>query len=140
MQENGAQQPKIYRHTRTFLKIRSALTDGEQKTQMKEWIPEKENMEFHAPAVPYESRNLMVENSQDRSSSSSLTPPLPTLDLPNSQNFSEMREEDSQLAGPSCTNSTTMENAPSALDAPVQHKSTRKNFAQEPHRFRDQYV
>ena len=52
MQENGAQQPKTYRHTRTFLKIRSTHTDGEAKAQMKEWMPEKENMEFYAPAIP----------------------------------------------------------------------------------------
>ena len=62
-------------------------TDGKQKAQMKEWMPEKENMEFHIQAIPNGNRNLMVKNSQDRSSSSSLAPPLPTLDLPNTQNF-----------------------------------------------------
>ena len=80
----------------------------------------------------------MVKNSQDRSSSGGTQPPLPTLDLPNSQNFSEMREEDGQLAEPLCTIGTTLENARSAPnDAPVQSESTRKNFGQEPHRFRD---
>ena len=59
--------------------------------------------------------------------------PLPTLDLPNTQIFSEMREEDGQIAGPLCTSGTTLENAP------VQCKSTiRKKFGKEPHRFRDQ--
>ena len=80
MHKNSEQQPEVYRHTRTSLKIRSTPTDGQQKTQIKEWMPEKENA---------------VENSQDRSSSSSLTPPLPTLDLPNSENFSENRDESS---------------------------------------------
>ena len=28
MQENGAEQPKVYRHTRSMLKIRSTPTDG----------------------------------------------------------------------------------------------------------------
>ena len=112
MQENGAEQPKVYRHTRTFLKIRSTPTDGKAKTQKKEWMPGKENMEFHIPAIPNGNRNLTVKNSQDRSSSSSLTPPLPTLHLPNTQNFSEMREEDGQLAGPLCTSGTTLENVP----------------------------
>ena len=93
MQENGAEQPRVYRCTRTSLKIRSPLTDGEQKSQMREWMPEKENVEFHIPAIPYGNRNLMVENSQEHSSSSGLTPPLPTLDLPESENFSENREE-----------------------------------------------
>ena len=132
IQENGAQQPKIYRHTRTFLKTRYTPIDGEVKAQMKKWMPEKENAEFLAPAVHYVSRNPMVENSQDRSPSSCLTPLLHTLDLPNSQNFSERREEDSQLAEPLCTSGTTLENAPSAPDAPVQRKSTKNNFGKEP--------
>ena len=129
----------MYWHTRTSLKIRSTSTDGEQKAQMKEWMPEKENMEFHIPYIPNGNRNLMVENSQDRSSSSSLTPPLPTLDLPDSENFSENSEESSQLAGPLCTDGTTLENEPDAPNAMVQCKSTKKNFGQEPHRFKDQF-
>ena len=36
MQENGAEQPKVYRCTRTMLKIRSTPTEGEQIAQMKE--------------------------------------------------------------------------------------------------------
>ena len=43
MQENSAQQPKIYRCTTSFLKIRSTPTDGEAKAQMKEWMPEKDD-------------------------------------------------------------------------------------------------
>ena len=104
---------------------------------MEEWMPEKENVEFHIPANPYGNRNPIVENSQDRSSSSSLTAALPTLDFPNSEFFSEQREE-SQLAEPLCTDGTTLENAPDAPNVLVQCKPTRKNFGQEPHRFRDQ--
>ena len=43
MQENGAEQPKVYRHTRTMLKIRSTPTDGEQKAQMRERSTETDN-------------------------------------------------------------------------------------------------
>ena len=82
-------------------------------------------MEFHILAIPNGNRNFTVKNSQARSSSSSLAPPLPKLDLPNTQIFLEMREEDGQLAGPLCTDGTTLENAPDAPNAPVQHKSTR---------------
>ena len=95
MQENDAEQPKVYRHIRTMLKIRSTPTDGEQKAQMREWSTETDNVEFHIPAIPYGNRNHTVKNSQEHSSSSSLTPPLPTLDLPESENFSENREENS---------------------------------------------
>ena len=127
MQENGAEQPKVYRHTRTMLKIRSTPTDGKQKAQMREWSTETDNVEFHIPAILYGNRNDMVKNSQEHSSPSSLPLPLPTLDLPESENFSENREE-SQIAEPLCTSGTTLVNAPDASNAPVQCKSTRENF------------
>ena len=84
MQENGAEQPRVYRHTRTMLKIRSTPTDGEQKAQMREWSIETENAEFHIPAIPYGNRNITVKNSQGHSLPSGLTLPPPTLDLPDS--------------------------------------------------------
>ena len=93
---------------------------------------------MQAPAVLNGNRNLMVENSQVGSSSGGVQPPLSKLDLPNSQNFSEMREEDGQLVESLCTSDTTLETAPSTPNEPVQCKSTRKNFGQEPQRFRDQ--
>ena len=122
MQENGSEQPKAYRHTRTMLKIRSTPTDGEQKAQMREWSTETENVEFHIPAIPNGNRNLMVENSQEHSSPSSLALPLPTLDLPECENFSESREGSSQLAGPLYTSGITLVNEPDAPIAPVQCK------------------
>ena len=52
MQENGAEQPEVYRHTRSMLKIRSTPTDGEQKAQMREWSTETGNVKSHIPAIP----------------------------------------------------------------------------------------
>ena len=40
MKENGTEQPKVYRCTRTMLKIRSTPTDVEQTGHMKEWMTE----------------------------------------------------------------------------------------------------
>ena len=119
MCENSAQPPRVYKHTRTFLKIRSTPTDGKAKSQKEEWMPETVNTEFQAPDVLNGNRNLTVENSHDLSSSGSVQLPLPTLDHPNSQNFSKKREEDGQFAESLCT-SDTLENAPSAPNAPVQ--------------------
>ena len=93
MQENGAEQPKVYRHTRTMLKIRSTPMDGEQNAQMREWPTETNNAEFHIQAISYGNRNLTAKNFQGHSSPSGLTPPLPSLDYPDSENFSENREE-----------------------------------------------
>ena len=87
MQENGAEQPRVYRHTRSMLKIRSTPIDGEQKTQMREWSTETDNAKFHIPAIPYGNRNVTVENSQGHSLPSSLLLPIPSLDLPESDFF-----------------------------------------------------
>ena len=54
---------------------------------------------------------------------------LPILDLPNPENISQERKEDSQLAGPLCTSCPTLENA---LDAPVQRKSQGRSFESQP--------
>ena len=121
-----------------MLKMRSTPTDGEQNAQMREWSTETGNTEFHIPAIPYGNRNLMVKNSHGHSSCSSLAPALPTLDLPESENFSENREENSQLAGLLCTSGTTLGNAPDAPNAPVQCKSTRENFGKPAKKYSDQ--
>ena len=60
---------------------------------MREWSTETENAEFHIPVIPNGNRNITVENSQEHSSPSSLALPLPTLDLPESENFLENREK-----------------------------------------------
>ena len=79
---------------------------GKQKAQMREWLTETDNTKFHITVIPYENRNLTVENSQGHSLPSSLAPPLPSLDFPESENFSENWEE-SQIAEPQlCTSGT----------------------------------
>ena len=70
------------------------------------WSTETDNAEFHIPAIPYGNRNIMVENSQGHSTPSGLALPLPTLDLPESENFSENMEK-SQIVEPLCTSGTT---------------------------------
>ena len=125
----------IYRHTRSMLKIRPTPTDGEQKTQMREWLTETDN---HIPAIPYGNRNITVKNSQGHSLPSGLTPPLPSLDLPESENFSENREE-SQIAEPQlCTSGTTLGNAPDAPIATGTCKSTHENFGKPAKKYSDQ--
>ena len=126
MQENGAEQPKVYRHTRTVLKIRSTPTKGKQTAQMKEWMTETRRTESNVPAFPYRTRDCAYKNSQRYSSSNTVQLPLPRIDLPESENFSENREE-SQIAEPLCTDDTALENAPNAQCtpyAPRTHKST----------------
>ena len=132
MQETDAEQPKVYRHTRTMLKIRSTPTEGEQTAQMKEWSTETRSIKSNVPTFPYGTRDCVIENSQRYTASNTVQLPLPRLDLPES-NFSENREE-SQITEPWCTDGTTLENAPDAPNvpctpyAPGPWKSTRENF------------
>ena len=142
MQENSAEQPKVYRHTRTMLKIRSTPTEGKQIAQMKEWTTETRSIESNIPAIPRGTRDCANENSQRYASSNTVQLPLPRLDLPDSD-FSENREE-SQIAEPLCTDGTTLENAPDAQNAqgtpyaPGTHKSTHENFGKPAKLFSDQ--
>ena len=52
MQENGTDQPKVYRRTRTMLKIRCTPTDIEQTGYRDSQLTESEKAEFHTPAIP----------------------------------------------------------------------------------------
>ena len=142
MQENSAEQPKVYRHTRTMLKIRSTPTEGEQTAQMKEWTTETRSIGSNVPAIPYGTRDCAIKNSQRCASSNTVQPPLPSLDLPDSENLSENREE-SQIAEPLCTDGTTLENTPDAQCtpyAPGTCKSTRENFGKPAKSFSNFYL
>ena len=116
---DGAEQTKVCGRTCTALKIISTPTDGESKSQMKEWRPELVNDQFQSTAVSDGNRNLMVDiyHSAHRSSSGDPEPLLPTLDHPN---FSQGKEEDGQHVAPPHTSDVTLENTPAAPNAPVQ--------------------
>ena len=121
MQENGAEQPRVYRYTRTMLKIRSTPTEGKQTTQMKEWTTESRSTKSNIPAIPYGTRDCAIENSQRYTSPNTVQLPLPSLDLPDSENLSESREG-SQIAEPLCTDGATLESIPDAQNAQYMHQ------------------
>ena len=63
MQENGIEQPKVYRRTRSRLKIRSTPTEVEQTGYRNSQLTESEKAEFHTPAIPNMVRDHVQENS-----------------------------------------------------------------------------
>ena len=63
MQENGTEQPKVYRCTRTMLKIRSTPTDVEWTGHMKDYSTEIRKSESKIPAIPNTVRDSAHENS-----------------------------------------------------------------------------
>ena len=63
MQENGTKQPKVYRRTRSMLKIRSTPTEAKQTGYMNDQSTESEKAKFHTPAIPNTVRDCVKENS-----------------------------------------------------------------------------
>ena len=62
-QENGTDQPKVYRRTRTKLKIR--CTNFRQTRHSNSQSTESEKAEFHTPAIPNVTRNCVEHNSAE---------------------------------------------------------------------------
>ena len=145
MQENSAEQPRVYRCTRTMLKIRSTPTEGKQTAQMKEWTTESRSIESNIPAIPsYVTRDCAIKNSQRYTSPKTVQPPLPSLDLPDSENLLENREE-SQIAEPLCTDGATLDEPDAQIAqhtpcAPGRHKSTCENFGKPAKSFSEFYM
>ena len=71
-----------------------------------------------------------------------MQPPLPSLDLPDSENFSENREESSQIAEPdgATLDEPDEQNAQCTPYAPGTRKSTHENFGKPAKSFSDFYL
>ena len=80
MRENGTEQPKVYRQTRTMLKIRSTPTEAEQIVYMNSQLTEPEKAEFHTPAILNTVRDCVKENSLENISPDPVQLTLPRLD------------------------------------------------------------
>ena len=80
MQENGTEQPKVYRRTRSMLKIRSTPTEAEQTGCMNSQLTEPEKAESHTPAIPNTVRDCVKENSLGNISPDPVQLTFPRLD------------------------------------------------------------
>ena len=74
MQENGTEQPKVYRRTR------STPTEAEQTGYLNSQSTEPEKAEFHTPAIPNKVRDCVKENSLENISPDPVQSTLPRLD------------------------------------------------------------
>ena len=141
MQENGTEQPKVYKHTRTMLKIRSTPTDVKQTRHMKDYPTEIRKSESRTPPIPNTVRDSVHENSLENVSPDPVQLTLPRLDLPQAAFESEDREK---IAESLCTDETALEtheeNGQNTPYTPVSCKSTRKNFGKPASSFSDFYM
>ena len=109
MQENGTEQPKVYRRTRSMLKIRCAQTEVEQTGYRNSQLTETEKAEFHTPAIPNMARNYVEDNSAEKVSQDLVQL---TSDTQASASFdfeSEEREEIADVPAPALTPAPALE-------------------------------
>ena len=144
MQENGTEQPKVYRHTRTMLKIRSTPTAVEWTGHMKDYPTEIRKSESLTPAFPNVTKDPVHENSLENVSPDPVQSTLPRLDLPHAP-FDSKSEDREEIAESLCTDGTATlempeENEGNTPYTPGSRKSTRKNFGKPASSFSDFYM
>ena len=143
MQENGTEQPKVYRHTRTMLKIQSTPTDVEQTGHLKDYLAEIREPESRIPAIPNMVRDSVHENSLENVSPDPVQLTMPRLDLPRAA-FESKSEDREEIAESLCTDETALEtpekNGQNTPYTPGSCKSTRKNFGKPASSFSDFYM
>ena len=132
MQENGTEQPKVYRCTRTMLKIRSTSTAVERTGHMKDYPTEISKSESRTLAFPNVTKDSVHESSLENVSPDPVQSTLPRLDLPRAT-FDSKSEDREEIAESLCTYGTAPleipeENEGSTPYTPGSRKSTRKNF------------
>ena len=142
MQENGTKQPKVYRRTRTMLKIRCTPTEVEQIGYRNSQSTESEKAEFHTPAIPNMTRNYVEHNSAENISQDLVQLIVTTPDTASFDFESEEREEITDVPAPSLTPAPALETVKEqSTHTPGSHsKSTRKNFGKPASSFSDFYM
>ena len=140
MQENGTDQPKVYRRTRTMLKIR--CTDVGQTRHINQ-TTEPEKAEFHTPAIPNVTRNCVKHNSVENISQDLVHPNKSDTEASASFDFkSEEREDIAEIADvPAPTPAPALERIKEqSTHTPGSRKSMRKNFGKPASSFSDFYM
>ena len=118
MQENGTDQPKVYRRTRTMLKIR--CTDVRETRHKYSQSTELEKAKFQTPATSNAARNFVEHNSVENISQDLVH--LTKVDTDASDFESEEREENAEIAD---VPAPTPANAPAP--APALEKAEEKS-------------
>ena len=140
MQENGTDQPKVYKRTRTMLKIR--CTNIRETRDSYSQLTESEKAEFHTPAIPNATRNCVEHNSAQNISQDLVH--LTKSDIEASASFdfkSEEREEIAEIADvPTFTSAPALERVKEQSHTPGSRKSMRKNFGRPASSFSDFYM
>ena len=137
MQENGTDQPKVYRKTRTMLKIR--CTNVRETRHNYSQSTESEKAEFQTPAIPNATRNCVKHNSAENISQDLVHPTK--SDIEGSASFDFKSEEMEEIADvPAFTPAPALERVEEQSHTPGSRKSMRKNFGRPASSFSDFYM
>ena len=136
MQENGSDQPKVYRRTRSMLKIR--CTDVRNPTPEYSHLTENQKAKFHSPHISNEERNLVRHNSVNKIPSDLVTQTKSSTASVSDSVFSERKEENAEIAEPAPA--PTLETVKERPHTPGTRKSTCKNFGKPASAYSDFYM
>ena len=137
MQENGTDQPRVYRRTRSMLKIR--CTDVRQTRHNYSQSTETEKAKFQTPSTYNDERNFVKRNSVKKISDDLVHPTKSDITSASASIFSEEREEIAADV-PTPAPAPTLETVEEQPYTPGSRKSTRKNPGRPASAFSDFYM
>ena len=137
MQENGTDQPRVYRRTRTMLKIR--CTDVRQTRNNYSQLTESEKAKFQTPSTSKEVRNYVERNSFENISQDLVH--LTKSDTASASLISESeeREEITEIADVPAP-APALERVEEQSHTSGSRKSTRKNLGRPDSSYSDFYM
>ena len=140
MQENGTDQPRVYRRTRTMLKIR--CTNIRETWHNYSQLTESEIAKFQTPSTSNEARNYVKHNSVEEISQDLVHPTK--SDTASASLFSESEEREEITAEtadvPAPAPAPTLETVKEQSHTPGSRKSTRKNLERPASSYSDFYM
>ena len=145
MQENSTDQPKVYRRTRSILKIRS--TDIRQTRHNYSQLTEIKKAKFQTPFPYNDERNFVKRNPVKKISDDLVHPTKSDTSSVSASIFSEEREEIAEdipvpadIPAPASAPAPTLETVKEQPYTPGSRKSTRKNLGRPASTFSDFYM
>ena len=141
MQENGTDQPRVYRRTRTMLKIR--CTDARQTRQNYSQSTESEKAKFQTPSTSNAVRNYVEHNSVENVPQDLVH--LTKSDTASASLISESEErekiaETADVPAPTPASTPALERFEEQFHTPECRKSTRKNLGRPASSYSDFYM
>ena len=139
MQENGTGQPKVYRRTRSMLKIR--CTDVQQTRHNYSQLTEIEKAKFQTPFTYNDERNFVEHNPVKKISDDLVHLTKSDTSSVSTSILSELEEREENTADvPAPAPADTLETVEEQTYTPGSRKSTRKNLGRPASTFSDFYM